>query len=267
MANLSTLLRPPPTRPRYGAVLVPVRSTRASKRLTKAAAALANDQGSQLFGLSCAPGVSDRPADAVEQEAVHLVVEASGERFDALTREVRAGRSWRRCEGCTFETLRSHAWAGDLIMLGASELQEETSVASLRRLLARTACPVLIWPEGREVATIRHAAVLCDDSRAAARAMRAAAPLLVRCRRISLVGGAGRLTEDARRGLEGRGVSNVEVVALERAVSAAAAERLAGVRADLMVVGAWSEFLGGWPRRSVTDILLDRSPTPLLLAA
>ena len=247
-------------------MLIPVTSTGASERLTAAAVWLANQQGSHLVGLARRPsGGSEGRVTAVEQDAIRLIVKAAGERFDDLTRTLRAGRSWCRCEGSLFDALGAHAWDGDLVVLSASELRGAGAIGSLRRFLKRTGCPVLVWPEHKQPATIQHVAVLCDDSPAAARAMRAAAPLLVRCARVSLVGG-GRLAADARLGLKSRGVADVRIVALERAVSSEAALRLVETSADVIVVGAWSEFFGGWPRRSATDILLDMPTTPLLLA-
>ena len=239
----------------------------ASERLTAAAVRLADQQSSRLIGLTpLRVGDTTGPASAAEREAVRRLVEHAGRRFDGLTRTLRAGRSWRPCEGSLFDALQAEAWAGDLIMLGAHDLQAELPPFLLRRLLLRTACPVLVWPERPRPAAIAHAAVLCDDSPAAARALRAAAPLLVRCTRISLVG-ACRLSADARRGFEARGVPEVRVTPLGGTLSAGVARRLAETPADLIVLGAWSEVLGGWPKRSVTDLLLGAPPAPLLLAA
>ena len=106
MADLSTLFRPAPTRPRYGTMLIPVTSTGASEQLTAVAVWLANQQGSQLVGLARGPsGGLEGRVTAVEQDAIRLIVKAAGERFDDLTRSLRAERSWCRCEGSLFDAL------------------------------------------------------------------------------------------------------------------------------------------------------------------
>ena len=267
MSYVTELLRPSLARPRIGAILLPVSTTSASERLTKAAAAVADRHSASLAALACACPADRCPETAAEQDAVELLLEASGRRFDALTRQVRAGREWRRCEGPVLQALRSNAWRADLLMVGALDVRHEgPRFHRIRTLLRETGVPLLVWPDSHRPSDLAHAAVLFDSSPAAARAVRAAAPVLLRCRRISLVSTSAQAI-DLKRSLEARGVPEVRIVPLRSALSHLAAQALAETAADIDVVGAWSEPFGGWPKRSVTELLLTDLRAPLLLAA
>lgn len=265
MDDLLTLFRPTQALPRYGSVLLPLGSARATQPLIRAAVTLANQLGARLVGLACSPVDGLIPTTAAEQDAVQLLFEAAGEGFEALTGEVRAGRRWRRCAEPLFDALHSNGWSADLVLLKHSDVVTLSSRTRLRRLMRRTSLPVLIWPDAAPPRLVSRAAVLCDQSPASLHVLRAAAPILSRCSTVFLVG-AGRHVVDVKRGLEEQGTPEVVQVHLEPALSHIAAQLLTDAGADLVVVGAWPEFLAGWPARSVTDLLLGDARTPVFLA-
>ena len=94
--------------------------------------------------------------------------------------------------------------------------------------------------------------------------MRAAMPILLRCRRVVLFGLATAGLA-LRKALRERGVEVVDLE-LDRAHgSHGVAERMLGSDADVLVAGGWPEPLEGWPRRSITDALLQAGTQHLFL--
>jgi nucleotide-binding universal stress UspA family protein len=227
--------------------------------------------GAELAGL-------DRRVEAT------LAHEAEEQRslLEALGRERGIATEWRVVEGPASAAVPQHARYADLCILGhhRSIDQDPNSYTFSEKLLFSSGRPSLFIPPGKAATTLgRHIVVAWNSSRAAARSLNDALPLIERAERTTIItvnpedsiacnGGlpAQQLVEHlARHG------AAPELLRLEHVSSGSIGDTLQAkareVGGDLMVAGAfghprlWERLLGG-----ATRALLDRMRLPIMMS-
>jgi nucleotide-binding universal stress UspA family protein len=232
------------------------------------------------LGLASADQVDlfDRRAEAsMEQAAQELRLALEG-----FAREHGVATDWRLVDGPASVAVAQHARYADLCLVGHYPMTDDDpeGFTFTERLLFTSGRPVLSVPShGHLVSLGRHVAVAWNSSRAAARALNDALPLIEGAERTTLltvnsddfIGRHGGLP--AERLVEHLTRHNVEtrLVQLDGTPTGAIAEALQAkaqeVGADLLVAGAfghprlWERLLGG-----VTRDLLDHMHMPTMMS-
>jgi nucleotide-binding universal stress UspA family protein len=222
-------------------------------------------------------GLDRRVEDTLAHEA-----EEQRSLLEALGRERGIATEWRVVEGPALTAVPQHARYADLCILGhhRSSDQDPNSYTFSEKLLFSSGRPSVFIPPGKASTTLgRHIVVAWNSSRAAARSVNDALPLIERAERTTIVtvnpehsiarnGGlpAQQLVEHlARHG------AAPELLRLEHVSAGAIGDTLQAkareVGGDLMVAGAfghprlWERLLGG-----ATRDLLDRMRLPIMMS-
>ncbi len=202
--------------------------------------------------------------------------------LDTLGRERGLTTEWRVVEGPASAAVPQYARYADLCVLGhhRSGDQDQNSYTFSEKLLFSSGRPTLFVPPGERPATLgRHIVVAWNSSRAAARSVNDALPLIERAERTTIItinpedfiarnGGlpAQQMVDHlARHG------AAPDLIQMEHVVAGSIAETLQAkaheVGGDLMVSGAfghprlWERLLGG-----ATRDLLDRMRLPIMMS-
>ena len=230
-------------------------------------------------------------AQLAQAHGAHLVglAVASAERARALTSEFEASAralGVASCEGRGVDdeptgAIVRHGRTADLIVLGQYDPDAKTSVGrgSAEDVILDSGRPVLLIPfVGRYQVPHEHALIAWRGTREAAVAIRDALPLLVRCKRTTLmrVLGAGEaqppleaeLTETVR-WLQRHGAGTVEVYDTHSHIDPGNVllSRASDIGADLLIMGGYGHsrlrevVLGG-----VTRGLLEQMTLPVLMS-
>jgi nucleotide-binding universal stress UspA family protein len=202
--------------------------------------------------------------------------------LETLSRENALTTEWRIVAGPASSTVPQHARYADLCILGhyRSMRQDPNSYSFSEKLLFSSGRPSLFIPPDRTLTVLgRHVAVAWNSSRAAARAVNDALPLIERAERVTIltvnpedfiVRNGALPPERMVEHLERHGV-RPELVKLEDVPTELIADTLQSkareLGADLMVAGAfgtprlWERLLGG-----TTRDLLDSMRLPTLMS-
>ena len=165
---------------RYGALLVHVRPDVMDDRLLRDTAALANLNGARLIGVST-PAVDASNLGPLEERAVHLLLDAAGERFAEATSGVHAGAWWNTAMTPAVEAVARLQWAADLVVVDLSRPADAwIKRRVLRRFMDRTQRALLIRADDARGLRFSRAVVLWDGSASCERAVHAALPMLGR---------------------------------------------------------------------------------------
>jgi nucleotide-binding universal stress UspA family protein len=178
--------------------------------------------------------------------------------------------------------LAQHARYADLCIVGHHPVADisPSDYSVSEKLLFVTGRPILFIPPGERLATLgRRIAVAWNSSRAAARAVNDAMPLLERAERTTVLTvnaadfidrNGGLPADELIRHLSRHGAA-CDLVQLERVAHSSIADELQAnatkLDADLLVAGAfghpklWEKLFGG-----VTRDLLDRMTLPILMS-
>jgi nucleotide-binding universal stress UspA family protein len=227
---------------------------------------------------------------SMELDRLDHRIEASNDRaaeelraaLAALGRENGLATEWRAVDGPATLVVPQHARYADLCVLGhyAVSDSDPDSYTFSEKLLFSSGRPVLSVPSDGSFHSLgRHIAVAWNSSRAAARAVNDALPLIERAERITLltinpddfIGRNGGLPADRMVEHLQRHGASTELIQLERIPAELIATTLQAkareLGADLMVAGAfghprlWERLLGG-----TTRDLLDRMSLPILMS-
>jgi nucleotide-binding universal stress UspA family protein len=238
------------------------------------------DQSTAELGLGSAKAI-DRTnrsiRNAIDQTAARLQAT-----LDEMKIEYDLEVEWRCVEGTASIVVPQHARLADLCILSQDQAATDTSKGYTfsEQLLFVTGRPVIFVPaHGRFTTLGRHIVVAWNSSRASARAVNDALPLIERAERVTVlsinaahfIDGYGalpleRMVEHLRRhGAEVEGVwpKDIPTHTIGDALQAEA-DRLG---ADLLVAGAfghpklWEKLMGG-----VTHDLLARMKLPVLMS-
>lgn len=249
--------------------------------LLRFAFALARQHGAHLTGLQV---VMLSPAEVIVMPDAMLVLEerarAAHDRRD-WWRELCRGHgvegSWQAHRGFHEAVLSRCASLADLVLgrLPREAARLTSGVNPLGRVLSTAAAPMLLvpdqWPGTDGVRTV---AIAWNGSTEAARAVRAAAPLLQRAGKIVVLDGVSRIPANTRRiplaldrWLERRALqAHWEILDVEDDNGQSIHERARGHGADLLVMGAWGHSrVNEWLLGGVTRHLLQHSGIPLLV--
>jgi nucleotide-binding universal stress UspA family protein len=202
--------------------------------------------------------------------------------FETLARKHEVRFEWRTADGTSSVVVPQQARYADLCIVGQSEREKGAAVgySFSEQLLFVTGRPVVFVPSDGRFATLgRHVLVAWNSSRAAARAVNDALPLIERADRTTV------LTVNSADYIESHGAPpatlliehlkrhspSVDAVQLEKVPTGSIAEALQtqarNLGADIMVAGAfghpklWEKLLGG-----VTHDLLHHMRLPILMS-
>ena len=229
-------------------------------------------------------------ASGVELDRLDHRIEASNDdsedelraALEVLGKESGLTTEWRSVDGPAAVVVPQHARYADLCVLGhyAVSAADPNSYTFSEKLLFSSGRPVLSIPSDRSFSTLgRHIAVAWNSSRAAARAVNDALPLIERAERTTLltinaadfIGRNGGLPAEQMVDHLQRHGASTELVHLERVPAELIANTLQAkaqeLGADLMVAGAfghprlWERLLGG-----TTRDLLDRMSLPIVMS-
>lgn len=203
--------------------------------------------------------------------------------FEVLGREHGLTTEWRAVDGPAANVVPQHARYADLCVLGHYAMSdgEPDSYTFSERLLFSSGRPVLSIPTDPSFRTLgRHIAIAWNSSRASARAVNDALPLIECAERITLltinpddfIGRNGGLPSDAMVEHLQRHGAPTELIQLEHVATKSIANTLQdkarGLGADLLVAGAfghprlWERLLGG-----TTRDLLDCMRLPIMMSS
>lgn len=202
--------------------------------------------------------------------------------FEALRREFNIEVAWRMVDGTASVVVPQHARYADLCIVG----RDRKGGAGARehnfteQLLLRTGRPVLFIPASDGFATLgRHVVVAWNSSRATARSLSDALPLIERAERTTVLTINAEDFEDEQDDMPAEHLiahlrhhnRAIDAVDLENISAGSIAEALQGearrLGADVIVAGAfghpklWEKLVGG-----VTRNLLDRMTMPVLMS-
>ncbi len=202
--------------------------------------------------------------------------------FETLARKHEVRVEWRSADGIASVVVPQQARYVDLCIVGQSEREKGAAIgySFSEQLLFVTGRPVVFVPSDGHFATLgRHVMVAWNSSRAAARAVNDALPLIERAERTTV------LTVNSADFIESHGAPpatqliehlkrhspSVDAVQLEKVPTGSIAEALQSqarnLGADIMVAGAfghpklWEKLLGG-----VTHDLLHHMRLPILMS-
>ncbi len=213
-------------------------------------------------------------------------IERAAEQLRATLEQLGAERGlaveWRCVEGSPALVVPQQARSADLCILGHDSSADSDSVdySFSEEVLFVTGRPVLFVPTSGAFTTLgRHVAVAWNSSRAAARTLDDAMPLIESCERTTVLA-VNPADHPGRHGVPspdhiveqlGRHGASVDVVKIENVAGQSIADvlqaRARDIGADLVVAGAFGQtrlrerLLGG-----VTRDLLERMIVPLLLS-
>ncbi|HEX8777802.1 MAG TPA: universal stress protein [Rhodanobacter sp.] len=262
--------------------LVDVDPERNDAALLRFAFVLARQHGARLTGLQV---VMLSPAEMLVMPDAMLVLQeqerAARDRRDwwrELCRSHGVDGRWEAYRGFYEAVLSRRASLVELVLGRLS--REAARVASgfnpLGRTLSTDAAPMLLVPEqwaGKD--GVRKVVIAWNGSSEAARAVRAAAPLLSRAEEIVVLDGVSRIRANARRiplaldqWLERHALrTHWEVLDEEDDDGRRIHERARGHGADLLVMGAWGHSrVNEWLLGGVTRYMLQQGELPLLVA-
>lgn len=218
---------------------------------------------------------------------IHKSINETAEKLrltlEALTREYGLETEWRCLEGFASTVVPQHARYADLCILGQAVTADTASIEYTfgEQLLFVTGRPVLFIPAFGSFTTLgRHILVAWNSSRASARALNDALPLIECAEQATVVTinpteiidrhGAlpathmvGHLTRHTTAAVQSIRLTNVAVGSIADMLQAQARE----INADLIVAGAyghpmlWEKLLGG-----VTRDLLVRMSLPIMMS-
>ena len=249
--------------------------------LLRFAFALARQHGAHLAGLQA---VMLSPTEAMVMPDAMLVLEeqekaAQGRRdwWRELCRGHGVAGSWEAYRGFHGTVLSRRASLADLVLgrLSREAARLASSLNPLGRVLSTDAAPMLLVPDrwpGKD--GVRKVAIAWNGSTEAARAVRAAAPLLRHADEIVVLDGVSRIRANARRiplaldpWLERHALqARWEILDEEDDNGQSIHERARGHDADLLVMGAWGHSrMNEWLLGGVTRHLLQHSEMPLLV--
>jgi nucleotide-binding universal stress UspA family protein len=249
--------------------------------LLRFAFALACQHGAHLTGLQA---VMLSPVEAMVMPDAMIVLEeqeqaAHGRRdwWRELCRGHGVEGSWEAYTGFHESVLSRRASLADLVLarLSREAARLTSGLNPLGRVLSTEAAPMLLVPDrwpGK--AGVRKVAIAWNGSTEAARAVRAAAPLLLRADEIVVLDGVSRIRANARRiplaldrWLERQALqARWEILDEEDDNGRSIHDRARGHDADLLVMGAWGHSrMNEWLLGGVTHHLLQHSEMPLLM--
>lgn len=261
--------------------LVDIDPDRDDTALLRFAFALARQHGARLTGLQV---VMLSPTAMLAMPDAMLVLDeqeqaALGRRdwWRELCRGHGVEGGWEAYRGFYEAVLSRRASFADFVL---GRLSRETArLASgfnpLGRVLSTDAAPMLLVPEhwpGKD--GVHKVAIAWNGSTEAARAIRAAAPLLLRADEIVVLDGASRVRANARRiplaldhWLERHALqAHWEILDEEDDNGQSLHNRASGRGADLLVMGAWGHSRANeWLLGGATRYLLQHSEVPLLV--
>lgn len=261
--------------------IVDIDPERDETTLLRFAFALARQHGAHLTGLQA---VMLSPAEVMVMPDAMLVLEereqAAHSRRDwwrELCREYGVEGSWEAHRGFHEAVLSRRASLADLVLgrLSREAARLASGLNPLGRVLSTEAAPMLLVPEhGPRKDGVRKVAIAWNGSTEAARAVRAAAPLLLRAEEIMVLDGVSRIHANARRiplalgnWLERHALrAHWETLGEEDDNGQSIHDRARSRDADLLVMGAWGHSrMNEWLLGGVTRHLLQHSEMPLLV--
>lgn len=261
--------------------LVDIDPERDDTALLRFAFALARQHGARLTGLQV---VMLSPTAMLAMPDAMLVLDeqeqaALGRRdwWRELCRGHGVEGSWEAYRGFHEAVLSRRASLADLV-IGRLE-REAARITSgynlFGHVLSTDAAPMLLVPDrwpGKD--GVRKVAIAWNGSTEAARAVRAAAPMLLRADEIVVLDGASRIRANARRiplaldsWLERHTLqAHWEILDEEDDNGQSIHDRASSHGADLLVMGAWGHSrMNEWLLGGVTRHLLQHSEVPLLV--
>jgi nucleotide-binding universal stress UspA family protein len=232
--------------------------------------------------LGLASGEAMARANRQIRESIEETANQLQAALERLGQERRIHVEWRCMDGLASEVVPQHARYADLCILGQDRVIDVNSLnySFSEQMLFVTGRPVLFVPTGDSFKTLgRRIVVAWNSSRAAARALNDAMPLIERAEQTTvLIVNAADVP--ARRGappleamLEhlGRHGASADAVLIENvpvgSIAETVQEKARALGADLIVAGAfghpqlWEKLLGG-----VTRDLLARMSVPILMS-
>lgn len=249
--------------------------------LLRFAFALARQHGAHLTGLQA---VTLSTAEVMVMPDAMLLLEereqaARGRRdwWRELCRRHGVEGSWEAHRGLHEAVLSRRASLADLVLgrLAREAARLTSGLNPLGRVLSTEAAPMLLvpdqWPGENGVHKVT---IAWNGSTEAARAVRAAAPLLLRADEIVVLDGASRIQANERRirlaldrWLERHALrAQWETLDEEEDNGQSIHDRARGHGADLLVMGAWGHSrMNEWLLGGVTRHLLQHSEMPLLV--
>jgi nucleotide-binding universal stress UspA family protein len=261
--------------------IVDIEPERDDSALLRFAFALARQHAAHLTGLQV---VMLSPAEVMVMPDAMLVLEereqaAHGRRdwWRELCRGHGVEGSWEAHRGFHEAVLSRRASLADLVLgrLSRETARLASGLHPLGRVLSTEAAPMLLvpdrWPDGNGV---RKVAIAWNGSTEAARAVRAAAPLLQRAEEIVVLDGVARIRANARRiplaldrWLERHALqARWEILGEEDDNGQSIHDRARHLGTDLLVMGAWGHSrMNEWLLGGVTRHLLQHSEIPLLV--
>jgi nucleotide-binding universal stress UspA family protein len=242
---------------------------------------LARQHGARLTGLQV---VQLSPTAMLAMPDAMLVLDeleltARGRRdwWRDLCRQHAVQGGWEAHRGLYESVISRRASLADLVIgrLAREAARLSSGFNPLGRVLSTDAAPMLLIPEhwsGDD--GVRNVTIAWNGSTEAARAVRAAAPLLARADEIVVLNGAARTPANDNRiplaldnWLERQGLkAQWEVLDEDDDYGQVIHQHALGRRADLLVMGAWGHSrLNEWLLGGVTRHLLRHSDIPLLV--
>ncbi len=272
-------------------ILLPLTGRPLDRRAVAAAFLVAGRFGSHLHGLCVMPQVEVRtsvesaalPKALIEQlirigQADQVEVVATAQRLfdDARSRHAGVPAAWLQATGPLAETISEEARLADLVVIAQASDGTNAMGPVIEAALFGSGRPVLLAPL-EEPATLGDAvAVAWDGGSAAARAVGAALPFLLKAGTVTILSAAGAdagRAADPQRLVEYLALQGVTaairtVSPADRPVSAALVDAAREAGCDLLVMGAYGHsrvremVLGGVTQ----DVLRRPPPVPILMA-
>jgi len=199
--------------------------------------------------------------------------------FEALRRDFDIEGEWREADGVPSVVVPQHARYADICIVGRDRRGDDGGHVFTEQLLLWTGRPVLFVPANDGFTTLgRHVVVAWNSSRAAARSLSDALPLIERAERTTVLTiNSGDFEDEDGMPAEhliahlrhhNRSVDAVDLAHVPTGSIAETLQREARkLGADVIVTGAyghpklWEQLVGG-----VTRNLLDRMTLPVLMS-